>query len=64
VRYYTAEVKVPPSEIAKITKVRGAEAGLKPGLPVEVVVPLHKRTALQYFFEPLQQTFWRSFREH
>ena len=64
VRYYTAEVKVPPSEIAKIAKVRGAEAGLKPGLPVEVVVPLHKRTALQYFFEPLQQTFWRSFREH
>jgi len=63
-RYFTAEVQVPPPEVAKITKVRGSEAGLKPGLPVEVVVPMRKRTALQYFFEPLQQTFWQSFREH
>jgi HlyD family secretion protein len=63
-RYFTGEIEVPPSEVAKIAKVRGGEAGLKPGLPVEVVVPLRKRTALQYFFEPLQQTFWQSFREH
>ena len=63
-RFFTADVSVPPSETAKIAKVRGAEQGLRPGLPVEVVVPLRKRTALQYFFEPLQQSIWRSFREH
>jgi HlyD family type I secretion membrane fusion protein len=63
-RFFTADVAVPPSETAKIAKVRGAAAGLRPGLPVEVVVPLRKRTALQYFFEPLQQSIWRSFREH
>ena len=63
-RYFTGQIEVPPAEVAKITKVRGGEAGLKPGLPVEVVVPLRKRTALQYVFEPLQQTFWQSFREH
>jgi HlyD family type I secretion membrane fusion protein len=63
-RFFTAEVTVPPSEMAKILKARGAEGGLKPGLPVEVVVPLKKRTALQYFFEPLEQSFWRSFRVH
>lgn len=63
-RFFTADVKVPASEAAKITAVRGAEQGLRPGLPVEVVVPLRKRTALQYFFEPLQQSIWRSFREH
>jgi len=63
-RYFTADVEVPASETAKIAKVRGAEAGLRPGLPVEVIVPLRKRTALQYFFEPLSQSIWRSFREH
>lgn len=63
-RFFTADVKVPASETAKIAAVRGAEKGLRPGLPVEVVVPLRKRTALQYFFEPLGQTIWRSFREH
>lgn len=62
-RFFTADVAVPASETAKIAKVRGAEQGLRPGLPVEVVVPLRKRTALQYFFEPLQQSIWRSFRE-
>ena len=62
-RFFTADVAVPPSETAKIARVRGAEQGLRPGLPVEVVVPLRKRTALQYFFEPLQQSIWRSFRE-
>lgn len=63
-RFFTADVRVPAAETAKITAVRGVDQGLRPGLPVEVVVPLRKRTALQYFFEPLQQTIWRSFREH
>ena len=34
------------------------------GLPVEVVIPLRKRTALQYLLEPLSQSVWRSFREN
>ncbi|NEX94072.1 HlyD family type I secretion periplasmic adaptor subunit [Caulobacter sp. 17J65-9] len=63
-RYYRAEVSVPPQELVELRRVRGAETVLKPGLPAEVVVPLRKRTALQYFFEPLQQSLWRSFREH
>lgn len=63
-RFFRAEVSVPPAEMATIRRVRGVETGLKPGLPVEVVIPLRKRTALQYFFEPLQQSLWRSFREH
>lgn len=61
--YFTVIVRVPPEEMAKIEAVRGADTGLRPGLPVEVVVPLRKRTALQYFFEPLTQSLWRSFRE-
>src|SRR5690606_6675158 len=62
-RYFRAEIVVPPSELAVLQQVRGEQTGLMPGLPVEVVVPLTKRTALQYLFEPLGQRFWRSFRE-
>ena len=62
-RFFRAEVVVPPSELETLKRVRGGQTGLKPGLPAEVVVPLKKRTALQYMLEPLQQRFWRSFRE-
>lgn len=63
-RFFRAEVAVPPSEMERIRKVRGPRTGLQAGLPVEVLVPLRKRTALDYLVEPLFQTFWRSGREH
>lgn len=63
-RYFRAEVSVPPAELERIRKVRGQQTGLQAGLPVEVLVPLRKRTALDYLLEPLLQTFWRSGREH
>lgn len=63
-RYFKAEVNVPPEVLAELKRVRGEDTGLRPGLPVEVVVPLRERTALQYLTEPLQQMMWRSFREH
>jgi len=61
--FFRITVEVPPSELRQIEAVRGEDTGLIPGLPVEVVVPLKKRTALQYFLEPLTQSLWRSFRE-
>lgn len=64
VRYYTATVTVPVAEIDAIRKVNGSADGIKPGLPVEVLVPLRKRTLFQYLVEPINQTLWRSFREH
>lgn len=64
VHFYKAQVEVSPQAVAEITKVRGVKDVLKPGLPVEIIVPLRKRTILGYLFEPLNQTFWRSFREH
>lgn len=61
--YFRAEVAVPPEELAAL-KQPGREAPvLKAGLPVEVVVPLRKRTALQYLVEPLQQRMFRAFHE-
>lgn len=62
--YFLAEVAVPASELEAIRGVRGSDFALRAGMPVEVLVPLRKRTALQYIFEPLSQTMWRSFREH
>lgn len=63
-RYFRAEISVPPSELERIRKVRGARSGLQAGLQAEVLVPLYKRTALDYMIEPLSQTFWKSGREH
>jgi len=63
-RYFRAEISVPPSELERIRKVRGPDTGLQAGLQAEVLVPLYKRTALDYMVEPLFQTFWKSGREH
>ncbi|WP_165185445.1 HlyD family type I secretion periplasmic adaptor subunit [Caulobacter soli] len=64
VQYFKAEVAAPPEELEKIRKVRGGQSGLQAGLPVEVLIPLRKRSALAYLMEPLFQTFWRMGREH
>lgn len=63
--YFTAEVRVTRDELTRLSSAGGlTQLTLSPGLPVEVVIPLRKRTALQYLLEPLGQTVWRSFREN
>jgi HlyD family secretion protein len=62
--YYTAELRVTPRDLQVIRQVRGADFELRPGMPVDVIVPIRKRTALQYALEPLWDTMWLSFREH
>ena len=62
--YFTAEVAVPLGELSSIEHKRDGAFALKPGLPVEVLVPLRKRTALQYLMEPLTDAIWKSFRDH
>ena len=62
--YYTAEVRVPADEMKEVKKIRGKNFEFRAGAPVAVLVPLKKRTALQYAFEPLSDTMWASFREH
>jgi len=61
--FYTAEITVAPSQLRLIRDLRGADAGLKPGLPVEVVVPVRHRSAFGYLVEPLRGLIWKSFRE-
>lgn len=62
--YFTGEVTVPLDQIALIRKVRGRDFALRAGMPVQILIPLRKRTALDYALEPLVGSFWSSFREH
>ena len=61
--FYTAEVTVPKSQLDLVSRVRGADSAIRPGVPVAVTIPLQKRTAFEYLFEPLTQALWTSFRQ-
>lgn len=60
--YYTATISVPAAEVAALDRREGADA-LKPGLPVQVMVPLRRRTLLQYLLEPLDHALWQGLHE-
>jgi HlyD family type I secretion membrane fusion protein len=62
--YFTGEVTVPRDQLRLIADVRGSGFALRAGMPVQVLIPLRKRTALDYALEPLLGSFWSSFREH
>jgi len=57
--FFRAEVTVPESEFKEVQSVLGS-GELRPGLPVETVLTVRKRTALQYLLEPLTGALWRS----
>lgn len=61
--YFLARVSVPQPELRRLADDARTRAQVRPGLPAQVVIPTRKRTALQYFLEPLNQTLWGSFRE-
>lgn len=57
--YFKTEIVVPEAELNKVRSVLG-NGELRPGLPVEAVLTVRKRTALQYLVEPLTGALWRS----
>jgi HlyD family secretion protein len=57
--YFRAEIVVPEKELNEVRSVLG-NGELRPGLPVEAVLTVRKRTALQYMLEPLVGALWRS----
>ena len=57
--YFQAEIVVPEKELNRVRSVLG-NGELRPGLPVEAVLTVRKRTALQYMLEPLTGALWRS----
>jgi HlyD family secretion protein len=62
-RYFTAEATVPQATLERLKLAENGQFQLKPGLPAQVLIPLRKRTALQYLMQPLTEAIWRSFRE-
>jgi HlyD family secretion protein len=62
-KFFRVEAVVPPHELAKLELLRRGGA-LQPGLPAQVLIPLRKRTALDYLVEPLTQSLWKAGREH
>ena len=57
--FFRTEIVVPASELNRVRSVLG-NGELRPGLPVEAVLTVRKRTALQYLLEPLTSRLWRS----
>lgn len=57
--YFRAEIVVPQAELNRVRSVLG-RGELRPGLPVESVLTVRKRTALDYLLEPLTGALWRS----
>ena len=57
--FFRAEIVVPEKELAKVRSVLG-NGELRPGLPVEAVLTVRERTALQYLMEPLTGALWRA----
>jgi hypothetical protein len=56
--YYDVEVAVDARSLRAIPDLK-----LMPGTPVEVVLPTKSRSALQYLFEPLTESFRHGLRE-
>ncbi len=57
--YYAIRVHVDDKALAKV----GTDVQLYPGMPVQVMVPTHERTFLQYLVQPITDTVFESFRE-
>jgi HlyD family type I secretion membrane fusion protein len=53
--YFRTEIEVPPSELEQVRELLG-RGELRPGLPVEAILAVRKRTALQYLVGPLVGT--------
>lgn len=57
--FFKTEIVVPQAELKKLQSAMG-NGELRPGLPVEAVLKVRRRTALQYLVEPLTGALWRS----
>jgi HlyD family secretion protein len=56
--YYTASIEIAPEALSRLADVK-----LYPGMPAEAIIVTGSRTALEYFIDPIRQSFWRAFRE-
>ncbi|MBU6320848.1 MAG: HlyD family type I secretion periplasmic adaptor subunit [Alphaproteobacteria bacterium] len=59
--FFRIEISVPTTQRADTESLKTYE--IRPGMPADVIIPLKKRTALQYIIDPITNSLWRSFRE-
>jgi len=62
--YFTALVSLPKDALSDVRRLRGSAFRFHSGMPVSIQIPLRKRTALQYAFEPLTSASRSAFGEH
>lgn len=62
-RYFRAEIRIPESELQKIRQMPGRSAAIQSGLVADVVIPLRKRSALEYLLEPITRSIWLAGRQ-
>lgn len=60
--YFRAEIEVAPEEFQRIQRILG-QGQLRPGLPVDAMLSVRKRSALQYLLEPLTSSFRHALHE-
>ncbi len=58
VPFYTVKARIAPHDAERLR-----DAGLGVGTPMQIIVPTGSRTALQYLFEPVGDSFRRGLRE-
>ena len=51
--FYVASIRITQAEVARVARLGGLAGGVRPGTPVDVVVPTHARSALDYLIGPL-----------
>lgn len=56
--YYLVRVSLPEQEVARLKELK-----LVPGMPAEIFIRTHERTALEYLLKPLNEQVSRAFRE-
>jgi multidrug efflux pump subunit AcrA (membrane-fusion protein) len=60
-QYYTVRVRLVQAALDKWKRLAGVK--LYPGMPVQALIIKGERRAIDYFIEPITDTFWRAFRE-
>lgn len=56
--YYRARINISADQLRKLHAVK-----LQPGMPVEVMIIIDKRTAWQYFVTPIKESYSKAFHE-
>lgn len=56
--YYRARIHISADQLKKLSTVK-----LYPGMPVEVMIIIDKRTVWQYFITPIEESYNKAFRE-